>query len=285
MWMDRKYRITQELLKILKHYRYPYIIATRSDLIAEDDYISLMDPSLAAIQVSIISGNEKMNRLLEPGAPSARRRLRALEKLRSVGFWTTVRINPLFPIFPDGHFSKPGASVKNISLDVFSWDLIEEIADAQVPAIIAGFGRFSSYAMNQMSAALETDLRLFFNGKKFANTRDFHFSDEEIRYYYERIRAICLRRNVEFTTCYIGNGEPFFWKDQDLWANKEDCCNAKGRVEAFSRSAQEIPFGERLRFSTSSCARPSRSERAKIDCFSKIPEFARSNNPFLHSQG
>jgi len=38
MWMDKKYRVTLELLKILRFYDYPYIIFTRSDLVADDEY-------------------------------------------------------------------------------------------------------------------------------------------------------------------------------------------------------------------------------------------------------
>lgn len=54
---------------------------------------------------------------------------------------------------------------------------------------------------------------------------------------------------MQFTTCYIGNGEGHFWKDQDLWSNKKDCCNAKGRVAAFGRDSRELEFDTRLKFS------------------------------------
>lgn len=58
MWMDKKYKVTQELLKILKHYNYPYIIFTRSDMVATSPYIDLLDPDLCSIQMSISSIND-----------------------------------------------------------------------------------------------------------------------------------------------------------------------------------------------------------------------------------
>lgn len=96
MFMDKKYKVTQELLKILKFYRYPYVVFTRSDLIAYEDYVSLLDKDLCAIQMSLSSINDDLNRLIEPGAPSAGRRVSGLEKLSKLGFWTTVRINGRF---------------------------------------------------------------------------------------------------------------------------------------------------------------------------------------------
>ena len=79
MWMDKKYRVTLELLKILKFYRYPYLIFTRSDLVADDEYMQAMAPHLASVQMSISSINRELTRQIEPGAPApanVRRRCR-----------------------------------------------------------------------------------------------------------------------------------------------------------------------------------------------------------------
>ncbi|RYZ79238.1 MAG: hypothetical protein EOP04_28155, partial [Proteobacteria bacterium] len=81
MWMDTKYGVTQELLKILNFYRYPYIIFTRSDLVAHDDYASLLQSGLCSVQFSISGNNKKLTRIMEPGAPSYEKRLVALKKL------------------------------------------------------------------------------------------------------------------------------------------------------------------------------------------------------------
>ncbi len=81
MWIDKKYKVTQELLKVLRFYRYPYIIFTRSDLVAEPEYMSLLDSKLASIQMSVSSINQPLTRIIEPGAPDPMKRLGALQTL------------------------------------------------------------------------------------------------------------------------------------------------------------------------------------------------------------
>lgn len=258
MWMDDKLQVTKEFLKILDFYNYPFVAFTRSDLIARDDYLSLIRKDLASIQFSLSSTNDILNRKIEPGAPSAKRRLTALEKISKAGYWTTVRINPFFPIYPDGYFTDPNFAWQGDvpKFDFSSFEMVDAIADAGVPSILAGFGRFSSFSLNQIEKATGFDLRQMYKQETKKSSRDYHFSDREIRYYYEQIKKRATARNVQFTTCYIGNGEGHFWKDQDLWSNKKDCCNVKGRVQSFEKDAREIPFSSRLKFTNHKCATP-----------------------------
>jgi DNA repair photolyase len=259
MWMDTKYGITKEFLKILNFYNYPYTIITRSDLVARDDYMALLRKDLCSVQFSIASTNDELNRKIEPGAPSAKRRLAALKKLNENGFWTQVRINPMFPIYPDGYFTNPNfkwdGDVPKFEYSTF--EMVDEIADAGVPTIICGFGRFSSFSMNQMEKATGIDLRQFFDKTEtYKSRRDWHFSEKEIRYYYEEVKRRTVKRAMEFTVCYIGNGEDLFWSTQDLWSNKKDCCNIKDKVASFKTDTREVPFQERLKFTTHKSSTP-----------------------------
>ena len=253
MWSDQKYKISQELLRILRFYNYPYVVFTRSDLVATDEYLSLLDPKLSSIQFSISSINEDLVKKMEPGAPSVARRLNALRKLGDAGFWTTVRINPLFPIFPDGYFTDPRFRHEGDipKFDYSSFDMIDVIADHNVPSVLTGFGRFSRLSLNAIERTTGFNLRQMYKRKGDEKSwRDFHFSDQEIRYYYDQMRKRAIKRAVEFSTCYIGNGEPHFWKDQDLWSNKKDCCNVKDRVSTFKADARQIPFEMRLKYTS-----------------------------------
>ena len=268
MWIDHKYKVTQELLKIFDYYKYPYIIFTRSDLIAQDDYIKLLNPNLCSIQFSIASTNKEMVKLIEPGTPSAQRRLKAIERLVDTGFWTTVRINPILPIYPDGYFTDPDFKWDGPvpKFDFTSFDMVDEIAASGTQSILTGFGRFSSYSLNQMEKATGVNLRPFFDREKVCkSSRDWHYSEREIRYYYEEFKRRCDKVGVEKTVCYIGNGEDMFWDSQDLWSNKKDCCNVKGRVDAFKTDARSISFEERLKHTSHKCSKPVDERRIHED--------------------
>ena len=259
MFMDKKYGVTKELLKILDYYNYPYIIFTRSDLVSHDEYLDLLNPDLCSIQMSIASTNDKMNKLIEPGTPSAKRRLKALEVLVRNGYWTTVRLNPFFPMYPDGYFTNPDFDKNNMPdpFEFSSFEMVDEIAETGCQSILAGIVRLSSYSINQIEKAVGRDLRSFYRDDLKKSSRDFHYSDLEVRAYYERIHAKAIQNGIQFTTCYIGNGEAQFWSDQDLWSNKSDCCNATGRVNAFTgQSSRTIEWDTRLKFSNNKSYKP-----------------------------
>lgn len=264
MWMDRKYGVSRELLKILKHYKYPHVIFTRSDLIGEDEYLQLLEPGLTAVQFSISGGNEKLTKAIEPGAPSVERRLAALTSLTKEKIWTTVRINPLFPIYPDGYFTDPfstiarfGGKDKVPKFDLFDWDFISELADAGVPSLLAGFVRLSPWSVNNMTKATGIDFSSFFTAENSRGRADRKYSDREIAYYYKRIKERCNSEGIRFSTCYIGNGIKDYFQYQNLWNNKSDCCDVVGNVKSFANTSQTIPWDERMKHA------PNREEAQK----------------------
>ncbi|MBY0471527.1 radical SAM protein [bacterium] len=244
MWMDKKYKVTLELLKILKFYDYPYIVFTRSDLIAEDEYAAQLDPMLASIQMSISSINEELTKKIEPGAPSPARRLRALEKLAKSGFYTTVRINPLFPIYPDGYYTDPNfdRSKKIDPFPFFSWDMIPAIAQHKVDTVLVGVVRLYMHNLRFLSQALGFNFKDRFSGSTRMERAALHYSESETAFYYTKARDLCKQQGLRFSTCYIGNdtsGESFY-KYQSLWSNKDDCCDALGNVRGFTRTCANL---------------------------------------------
>lgn len=108
-WIDSKYGVTKNLLK--QNYGKPLTISTRSDLIAHDDYMKSLNPKLHKIKIHLTGDHERVMRLLEPGNPSFKRRIKAAKKLREAGYDVTL-VHDKFPNMPDGdHFN---------SLDIFN---------------------------------------------------------------------------------------------------------------------------------------------------------------------
>jgi DNA repair photolyase len=256
MHMDRKYKVTLELLKILNFYDYPHVIFTRSDLVADDLYLDQLRRDLAAVQFSISGNNETLTKKLEPGAPSVARRMAALAKLNHHGIWTTVRVNPLFPEFPDGYYSDIGSinlrfgSKNNCPrLELITPDFFSQLKEVGVPSVLAGFVRLSIPSLNRMSRALNMDLKPFFKPDLYSQKGDKRYSDKEISVYYLKLKSEAAKNGIRFTSCYIGNGEKDYYQYQDLWDNKADCCDVKGNVDGFKTTSQIVPWSERFRHS------------------------------------
>lgn len=260
MKMDKKYGVTKELLKILSHYNYPYIIFTRSDLVAEDEYLKLLRKDLCSVQFSISGNNERLTKIIEPGAPSVHMRMQALKKLNKEGIWTTVRVNPFFPMHPDGYFTNPDRVIERFGslenapkFELFDWSMLDQIKEAGVPSLLAGVVRLSIRAVSTMTKETGIDLKNFFDPEQYKRIGvvDVRYSDREIGHYYWKFKTESAKRGIRFNTCYIGMGKPDFFKYQDLWSNKKDCCDAVGNVSKIEKSSQEVDWDERIRLASS----------------------------------
>lgn len=92
MWMDHRWKVTQKFLK--KHGEKIKTINTRSDLIAQDDYMAML-PKGATINMYVGPSNLRdiASKRIEPGNPSLKRRLAAAEKLEKAGFKVNIVVD------------------------------------------------------------------------------------------------------------------------------------------------------------------------------------------------
>ena len=97
---EREHRITYSLIKQLNAHRIPYLLVTKSDMVAEDYYTEVMDKSLAHIQITITTTDDALARTYEH-APAPSRRIAAVEKLQALGFDVQVRLSPFIPEYVD----------------------------------------------------------------------------------------------------------------------------------------------------------------------------------------
>lgn len=246
---EKKQFITYELLKILNHYEYPCVILTRSSMIASEKYLKILNPDKVSVQLSIPSNNEKLVRILEPGADDIQKRLSALKTLNENKIWTSVRINPLFPIYPDGFLqnSNNKLTLSKNNFDYFNFSLLDQIAEHKCKSLLVGFVHMDEKTTSVVGNKTKFDLRSLMKDEIKKSTPGFKYSNEEIRAYYELIADKCRQLEIQFSTCYLGLGESFFWKDQDLWADKNDCCNIKKNVSGFKSDTREISLTQRYK--------------------------------------
>jgi DNA repair photolyase len=97
--VERRTRVTRQVIEVLSRFRHPLSIITKSTLIGRD--LDLLGPmghaSLARAAVSVTSLDRSLARTMEPRAATPRRRLDAVRSLAEAGTPTVVMFAPVIP--------------------------------------------------------------------------------------------------------------------------------------------------------------------------------------------
>lgn len=129
--IEKKMRISYEFLKHLKELEYPVMINTKSDLLGEEDYLRVLSENKAksAVHMTMISSNNTLLKMLEPGAPSFERRLETCRKMVDAGIRVVARIEPFMCFINDSKANTDeyiekikSAGIQNITLDTYSFN-------------------------------------------------------------------------------------------------------------------------------------------------------------------
>ncbi len=97
---EKEYKVTLKTIKLLNKYGIQYLIVTKSDLVADDEYIEAMDKNLAHIQITVTSTDDKLAATYEKATPPSKR-IVAIEKLEKLGFDVQIRLSPFIPEYLD----------------------------------------------------------------------------------------------------------------------------------------------------------------------------------------
>lgn len=97
---EAKYRVTYNTIQALNARGIHYLIVTKSDMVATDEYIEILDKNLAHIQITVTTTDDNLGLTYEK-APVPSRRIQAIEKLHTLGFDVSVRLSPFIPEFID----------------------------------------------------------------------------------------------------------------------------------------------------------------------------------------
>lgn len=97
--LERKYRLTRQILEVLLRFRNPVGIITKNALILRDLDIlkELASLKLVHVMVSITSLEEDLRLLLEPRTATAKQRLKVIEQLTLNGIPAGVMTAPIIP--------------------------------------------------------------------------------------------------------------------------------------------------------------------------------------------
>ncbi len=101
--IDEKYQITREVLKVLRDFRHPVGIVTKSNRVLRDiDILAEMaKDNLARVAISVTTLDRELARTMEPRAPTPERRIEAIRELTAAGVPATVMTAPMIPALND----------------------------------------------------------------------------------------------------------------------------------------------------------------------------------------
>src|SRR6202789_2908596 len=101
--LEKKMRITRSILEVLRDFRHPVAIVTKSPLILRDiDILSDMAKmGLAKAALSVTTLDRKLARMMEPRAGTPTRRLQAIQGLSDAGIPAGVMFAPAIPALND----------------------------------------------------------------------------------------------------------------------------------------------------------------------------------------
>lgn len=98
--IEKQHRVTYETIKALNENNIPYLIVTKGAMVADDEYIDVLDKNLAHIQITVTTTDDELSKTYEKAsAPSER--IKAIEKLQALSFDVQLRLSPFIPQFID----------------------------------------------------------------------------------------------------------------------------------------------------------------------------------------
>lgn len=98
--IEKQQRVTYKTIQALNEKGIHYLIVTKSDMVAEDEYIAIMDKKLAHIQITVTTLDDELSKTYEKAVPPSRR-IKAILKLQELGFDVQLRLSPFIPEYVD----------------------------------------------------------------------------------------------------------------------------------------------------------------------------------------
>lgn len=192
--IELQQRVTYQTIQELNKCRVGYLIVTKSHLVAEPEYLEVLDQELAHIQITVTTLDDKKALTYEKASVPSKR-VQAIQILQDHGFDVSIRLSPLIEEFMN--FTELNALGINKGIVEFlrinTW----------ICRWLAGV-EFSKYTHKQSGY--------------------WHLPLED------KIRVLEKIHIKELTVCEDVTEHYQYWKEY-VNPNKVDCCNLEHEVE------------------------------------------------------
>jgi len=188
--LERQFGETFSTIVALNDKRQPYLIVTKSDLVADDKYVGIMDNELAHIQITVTTTDDALAATYEKATPPSKR-IAAIEKLQSLGFDVQLRLSPFIPEYID-------------------YDVLNSV---KCDKILVEFLRVNHWIRKWFN--------IDYSEYTVKQSGYNHLPLEKKIKYLERITGF-----RELTVCEDETEAYLYWKEH-VNPNKDDCCNLR----------------------------------------------------------
>ena len=97
---ELEHRVTYKTIQLLNQYGINYLIVTKSHIVANEEYLKIMDKDLAHIQITTTTLDDDLSLTYERASvPSLR--IKAILKLQEEGFDVAIRLSPMMEEYMD----------------------------------------------------------------------------------------------------------------------------------------------------------------------------------------
>lgn len=194
-YCELEHKVTLKTIREMNKRGIDYLIVTKSDLVARDEYIEAMDKSLAHIQITVTCVDDDLYREKNyEKAPIPSRRIAAILKLQEAGFDVAIRLSPLIEEYMD----------------------FDKLNNLGIKKGIVEFLRVNHWILKWF----DVDKRKF-------KIKDGGYRHLPIK---EKVRIIKKIQNMELPVCEDVSGHYNYWR-YGFNPNPDDCCNLKKEVE------------------------------------------------------
>jgi len=101
--IEARYRLTRRCCELLLEFGFQVNLLTKSDLVLRD--LDIFSGRKVRVGISITTLDQRLGKLWEPQAASAKERLQVIEAARDAGLKTTIMFAPLLPFLTDSRAS------------------------------------------------------------------------------------------------------------------------------------------------------------------------------------
>jgi DNA repair photolyase len=189
--IEDKLRLTRQTLKELFRRGFRVLITTKSSLVTRD--VDLLSANRSAVMITITTLDEKLSKIIEPGAPPPSERLLALKELAKKGVPVGARVDPVIPFVND---DPAGLSL-----------LVEKLREVGVKHVVTSTYKAKPDSYRRIVSALpelEDKLRnVYFKGKTYVS--GYYYLSLELRMNLLRPVVNSARKlGLSYATCREG---------------------------------------------------------------------------------